>query len=240
MASALRHRALTLATAASLALAAQLTTATAATSGADGLAAQSRDRWLQPERAAAAQILAQAAEEPQQLLEIQRRLGELGYEPGPADGRLGPRTRAAIRAFQEQQGLRADGEPSAELRARLEEAVAGQPRAAGAAVEARAAAAVTDPGRLPRFRAEVDRINARVRRAVGLDAFATVAERGGGAVELTATRAWRAAPEPARRANLAALSRIWGSMHGPDVPIVVRVVDEWGEVLMEARHGGGS
>ena len=46
------------------------------------------------------------------LASIQRRLAELGYDPGPADGRAGPRTRAAIQAFQRARGLLVDGEPS--------------------------------------------------------------------------------------------------------------------------------
>ena len=32
-------------------------------------------------------------------------LAVLGYNPGPADGAMGPKTRAAIRLFQAQQGL---------------------------------------------------------------------------------------------------------------------------------------
>ena len=45
------------------------------------------------------------------LAAIQRRLAELGYDPGPADGRAGPRTRTAIQAFQRARGLPAEGEP---------------------------------------------------------------------------------------------------------------------------------
>jgi N-acetylmuramoyl-L-alanine amidase len=39
----------------------------------------------------------------------QARLKNLGYNPGPIDGRLGDRTRAAIRAFQTAKGLTVDG-----------------------------------------------------------------------------------------------------------------------------------
>ena len=40
---------------------------------------------------------------------MQRRLAELGYEPGPADGLMGPRTREAIRALQRDRGLPRSG-----------------------------------------------------------------------------------------------------------------------------------
>ena len=42
-------------------------------------------------------------------LEIQKRLKELGFDPGPLDGGMGEKTRAAIIAFQKHQGLGADG-----------------------------------------------------------------------------------------------------------------------------------
>jgi len=40
----------------------------------------------------------------------QGRLAHLGYSPGPADGELGPRTRAAIAQFQRDRGLAPTGE----------------------------------------------------------------------------------------------------------------------------------
>lgn len=46
---------------------------------------------------------------------VQKRLSELGYEAGPIDGILGPRTRAAIKAFQRAKGLGQDGKPSRKL-----------------------------------------------------------------------------------------------------------------------------
>lgn len=50
------------------------------------------------------------------LRDIQTYLAELGYDPGPADGVTGRRTRSAIRNYQTHSDLRADGQPSTELR----------------------------------------------------------------------------------------------------------------------------
>lgn len=54
-----------------------------------------------------------------EMAELQRRLAALGHDPGEADGILGPVTRAALRDFQLDQGLIADGYPDERTRARL-------------------------------------------------------------------------------------------------------------------------
>jgi len=46
-----------------------------------------------------------------QIRNLQRSLGEQGFDPGEVDGVLGPATRAALRAFQQARGLVADGYP---------------------------------------------------------------------------------------------------------------------------------
>ena len=53
------------------------------------------------------------------IASLQRRLVSLGYGPGPADGILGKRTRAAIRAFQKSNGLPVTGMVSEKLEAAL-------------------------------------------------------------------------------------------------------------------------
>ena len=52
----------------------------------------------------------------------QSRLRALGYKPGPADGKMGLRTRQAIRSFQKKQGLKVTGRVSADLLTRLKRA----------------------------------------------------------------------------------------------------------------------
>jgi len=47
-----------------------------------------------------------------QRIELQRALTRLGYNVGDPDGRIGSRTRAAIRDFQQRAGLRPDGYPN--------------------------------------------------------------------------------------------------------------------------------
>ena len=46
---------------------------------------------------------------------VQRALIRLGYDPGPVDGAIGPRTRAALRAYQDASGLAADGRLTPDL-----------------------------------------------------------------------------------------------------------------------------
>lgn len=53
-------------------------------------------------------------------VQIQNRLQELGYNPGPADGMMGPRTVSAILAYQRRNGLQMDGLASTELLTHLQ------------------------------------------------------------------------------------------------------------------------
>ena len=51
--------------------------------------------------------------------DVQRTLALLNLDPGPADGRLGPRTKAALVRFQKAEGLSATGALDAPTRRRL-------------------------------------------------------------------------------------------------------------------------
>lgn len=58
-------------------------------------------------------------------LQIQHLLAYLGYDPGDCDGALGRNTQAAVRRFQADYGLTADGDPGAATQKMLIGAVAG-------------------------------------------------------------------------------------------------------------------
>lgn len=66
------------------------------------------------------------------LVVIQTRLTDLGYDPGEADGRLGPATRAAVSDFQADHGLISDGHLDPEVVARIEQAATSDPAPADA------------------------------------------------------------------------------------------------------------
>jgi len=46
---------------------------------------------------------------------VQAKLNEEGFDPGPADGLMGPKTKAAIKAFQSSKGIPIDGKISDSL-----------------------------------------------------------------------------------------------------------------------------
>ena len=56
-----------------------------------------------------------ATMDPATVRNVQAELQRRGYDDGPVDGRLGPRTEAAIRAFEQRNGLPVDGYPSSSL-----------------------------------------------------------------------------------------------------------------------------
>jgi hypothetical protein len=63
--------------------------------------------------------------DPAVIKELQQALSAAGYDPGTADGTFGQRTEAAVIAFQEDNGLAADGVVGPETASALNSAVAG-------------------------------------------------------------------------------------------------------------------
>lgn len=93
---------------------------------------------LQVAQAEPAAETARPAETPrptqEQVARTQQALTDLGYDPGPVDGFMGPATAAAIRAYQKSIGVEETGQVSEPLLAALEEsAAAGQDNGNGAA-----------------------------------------------------------------------------------------------------------
>lgn len=52
---------------------------------------------------------------------VQYGLSRLGYDPGPVDGSMGPKTETAIRAYQRDHHLLVDGRPTLELAQHIDE-----------------------------------------------------------------------------------------------------------------------
>jgi peptidoglycan hydrolase-like protein with peptidoglycan-binding domain len=50
-----------------------------------------------------------------QLMEVQSLLIKLGFNPGPADGIIGPKTLEAVRKYQKSNGMEVDGKISEKL-----------------------------------------------------------------------------------------------------------------------------
>jgi peptidoglycan hydrolase-like protein with peptidoglycan-binding domain len=70
--------------------------------------------------AAAAREAPRTAPEPRFVRDAQQALRDLGYEPGPIDGRVGPRTRTALLRYQHAEGLPATGRLDTETMVRLD------------------------------------------------------------------------------------------------------------------------
>src|SRR5207244_7034002 len=76
-------------------------------------------RWLVPLLVAAALPAPAAAFTNPQIPGLQVALRAHGYDPGPIDGIVGPKTAGAVRAFQRRSGIHADGLAGPRTRVRL-------------------------------------------------------------------------------------------------------------------------
>ena len=63
--------------------------------------------------------------DPAVVTELQQALSSAGYDPGTADGTFGEKTEAAVVAFQQDNGLSADGVVGPETASALNSALAG-------------------------------------------------------------------------------------------------------------------
>jgi peptidoglycan hydrolase-like protein with peptidoglycan-binding domain len=82
------------------------------------------------------------------VADIQKALQKLGFDPGKVDGLMGPHTQAAIKKFQQANGLAVDGIVGPKTQAALDKALQGGAGAAGGKPEA-PATPVPKPGQAP-------------------------------------------------------------------------------------------
>lgn len=62
----------------------------------------------------------QAQQSPELVKQVQEKLSAAGHDAGPADGIMGPKTQAALKEFQEKQGLQTSGQLDQDTLAALE------------------------------------------------------------------------------------------------------------------------
>ncbi len=102
---------------------------------------------------------------PALVADVQRGLARLGYDPGPADGVVGEKTRRAIRRFQTRAGLAADGAVSSALKAAIDREINNQAAAEPAPPSQAAAPALGAGANDPRTQALVDALRRATDRA---------------------------------------------------------------------------
>jgi localization factor PodJL len=74
------------------------------------------------QKAGSSPVIAATPEATREMVaRAQELLASMGYDPGPADGEIGERTRQAVMEFQKKTGMPADGEITADLLAKLGE-----------------------------------------------------------------------------------------------------------------------
>lgn len=101
---------------------------------------------------------------PELVADVQRGLARLGYDPGPADGVAGEKTRRAIRRFQARAGLPVDGKVSEALKSAIDRAILAAAEAPASSPRASSSPAFGRPAD-PRTQALVDALREIVDRA---------------------------------------------------------------------------
>lgn len=100
-----------------------------ATAFADDTSSTSSTQSQQPEQQSQQQSQQQAQQSPEVVKQVQEKLSAAGHDAGPADGQMGPKTQAALKDFQEKEGLQASGQIDQQTLAALE--IGGQSSSTG-------------------------------------------------------------------------------------------------------------
>jgi hypothetical protein len=107
------------------------------------------------------------------------------------------------------------------------------PRSAAEKPPAAPMATADNGDALARFRDTVTYLNNRAVAAAGVDLFTGVKQAGDGAVQVTATDAWKTVPEGGQDSFMRTLYNRWLAATGSTKPLSVQVVDQAGHVLKE-------
>lgn len=92
------------------------------------------------------------------VTELQRALAREGFDPGAVDGKFGPQTERAVRAFQRANGLEVDGVVGPRTRAALSGGIVTPPRPAPAPTPSQPAPTPSGDGRVEPRRSRTDSI----------------------------------------------------------------------------------
>ena len=87
----------------------------------------------------------------------------------------------------------------------------------------------------PRFDAfvrDLNRLNAKVKNALGYNFFTKVENMGDGIVQLTGTNPWLSSPRPDHERTLTTVFNLWSTHEGTGRPIFVHIVDRRGTIVM--------
>jgi hypothetical protein len=86
--------------------------------------------------------------------------------------------------------------------------------------------------RFDRFDSAFRELNERVLTQTGVRLFTNVKNLGDGIIEVTATDVWAQAPRPEQESTLGTLFNLWEAADDTNLPIMVRVVDRWGNLII--------
>ena len=96
--------------------------------------------------------MARAGGDAEQVRAVQQALKDKGHDPGEVDGKMGPKTQAALRDYQQKEGLKATGRLDAETTTKL----GVEAKSSGAASSSPAASPSTSAPSLPDSSAKPD------------------------------------------------------------------------------------
>jgi peptidoglycan hydrolase-like protein with peptidoglycan-binding domain len=123
---------------------AQLAVAVAAAFSLSAMAAGDQKQKQEPQaqsgQSTQAQSSGQSTQSPELVKQAQEKLSAAGHDAGAADGKMGPKTQAALKEFQQSKGLQASGQLDQKTVAALGVSSGGSSASAGASTDKSASA----------------------------------------------------------------------------------------------------